>query len=98
MRLVLILALFATVLAMPALPAPALSAVSSTPTPPRALNTTMPFATLRTGQAPEESLVGALIGRYATWLLLVMCSSMLALAGAVAIVARMRRIAGDDDE
>ncbi|MCS6889553.1 MAG: hypothetical protein NZQ09_15210, partial [Chloroflexus sp.] len=90
--------LFATVLAMLALPAPALSAASSIPTTPRALNTTTPIATLRTGQAPEESLIGALLGRYAMWLLLVMCSSMLALAGAAAIVARMRRIAGDDDD
>jgi hypothetical protein len=39
-----------------------------------------------------------LFNRYAIWLLLVFCSSMLALLGAAAIAARMRRIAGGDDE
>ncbi len=45
---------------------------------------------------PPESLIGALLGRYAFWLMLVACSSMLALLGAAAIVTRMRRIAGDE--
>ncbi|WP_322821992.1 hypothetical protein [Chloroflexus sp.] len=52
----------------------------------------------RLSQEPEPSPISALFNRYAIWLLLVFCSSMLALLGAAAIVARMRRIAGGDDE
>jgi hypothetical protein len=52
----------------------------------------------RLRQEPEQSPISALFNRYAIWLLLVFCSSMLALLGAAAIAARMRRIAGGDDE
>lgn len=52
----------------------------------------------RLNQEPEQSPISALFNRYAIWLLLVFCSSMLALLGAAAIAARMRRIAGGDDE
>ncbi|WP_041470302.1 hypothetical protein [Chloroflexus aggregans] len=52
-------------------------------------------------QEPEPSLmglIGTLLSRYATWLMLIMCSSTLALLGAAAIAAQMRRIAGNDDD
>jgi len=52
----------------------------------------------RLTQEPEPSLIGALLSRYATWLMLIVCSSTLALFGAAAIAAQMRRIAGDDDD
>lgn len=91
--------LLVTILATIALVAPPASATvsafaTSTPTLTITTNAIIP----RTAQEPEESLISALLGRYATWLMLVMCSSMLALVGAAAIVARMRRIAGDDDD
>lgn len=52
----------------------------------------------RLRQEPEQSPISALFNRYAIWLLLVFCSSMLALLGAAAIAARMRRIAGGDND
>lgn len=91
--------LLVTLLAMIALATPPASAAMSTfSTPAATLPITTNAITPRTTQEPEESLISALLGRYATWLMLVMCSSMLALVGAAAIVARMRRIAGDDDD
>lgn len=91
--------LLVTILATIALAAlPTSAAVSAAATPSPTLTITTNAITSRTAQEPEESLISALLGRYATWLMLVMCSSMLALVGAAAIVARMRRIAGDDDD
>jgi hypothetical protein len=49
-------------------------------------------------QEPDDSPFRAVFSRYATWLALVACSSTLALLGAVAIAARIRRIPGGDDE
>ncbi|WP_298401940.1 hypothetical protein [uncultured Chloroflexus sp.] len=91
--------LLVTILATIALAAPPASvAVSASATPTPTLTITTNAITPRTAQDLEESPISALLGRYATWLMLVMCSSMLALVGATAIVARMRRIAGDDDD
>ncbi|MEF3275715.1 MAG: hypothetical protein K6356_15200 [Chloroflexus sp.] len=47
---------------------------------------------------PQNSLIEALLGRYAVWLMLVICSSMLALLGAAAIVTRIRRLTDDDND
>ncbi len=49
-------------------------------------------------QEPDDSPLRAVFSRYATWLALVACSSTLALIGSAAIVARIRRISGGDDE
>ncbi|WP_156926349.1 hypothetical protein [Chloroflexus sp. Y-396-1] len=53
---------------------------------------------LQISQEPDDSPLRAVFSRYATWLALVACSSTLALIGSAAIVARIRRISGGDDE
>ncbi|WP_298821037.1 hypothetical protein [Chloroflexus sp.] len=80
-------------LAIIAIPAAPVSATLS-----NAFPSTLTDSVSAAQPAPEDSLIEALLGRYAVWLMLVICSSSLALLGAAAIVTRIRRIAGDDDD